>query len=243
MPLASNWASHSGACAQALETRRIARDSVTTYPSPTSEASPGTAGFRQENSRISTRLCIQFINIVTDLRHLLIFDRINPRRVFKVKGEDGIGLSQGRHRNWRHQSEVICRRNVLTPGSIRSCGHVPHAVSGGTPPLRPCVRAIHWTARSWALVFSLGTSTLAQGNLLVAATSEKSVPPIFGRSLANTPVHTERGMKSGNRNLARFPALFGDRLSEPRLACRGVVNTWQTRCLLTRLTLRRRGLL
>jgi hypothetical protein len=39
----------------------------------------------------------QLINNVTDLRHPLIFNRINPRTVIEVKGDDGIELLGGRH--------------------------------------------------------------------------------------------------------------------------------------------------
>lgn len=104
----------------------------------------------------------------------------------------------------------------------------------------PVVRAIHWTARSWALAFSLGNSTLAQGTELVAANGQKSVRPVFRRPLASTPTDTRRGIKSGNRHMARFLSPPGDRSRPPHLDCRGVLSKWQTRCLLTRLILKRR---
>lgn len=157
-----------------------------------------------------------------------------------MKGEDGISCRKAAIRNWRHESETICRRNVLTPGSIRSCGTSRMLFPAARRPA-PVVRAIHWTVRSWALAFSLGTSTLAQGTELVAADGQKSARPVFSRPLAYTPSDTRRGIKSGNRHLARFLSPPGDRPRPPHLACRGVLSKWQTRCLLTRLTLRRRG--
>lgn len=91
-------------------------------------------GASQENSRISTRRRIQFINIVTDLRHPLIFGRIKHRRISKVKGEDGISLSQGRQEYWRQRKRDHLPPNVLTPGSIRSCGVSRMGFPGGSPP-------------------------------------------------------------------------------------------------------------
>jgi hypothetical protein len=194
---------------------------------------------RQGNSRPAALGGMELSNIVTDLRHHLIFTTINHIREDRVKGEDGIHSLARPPQDWRHGSENICRRNVLTSGSIRTCGD-PRMALWRLAASRPCFGQIHWTARSWALAFSLGNSTLAQGNLLVAAFKARPVDPVCSRPLAKPPVYTGRVKKSGSSRSNRIHNPSGDSLRQHSASCRGVVNTWQTRCLLTRLTLRRR---
>jgi hypothetical protein len=71
----------------------------------------------QQNSERRRSCQPQFTYIVTDLRHHLILNRIKHRTYFEVKGEDGIESlvrPPAIRKTWRHGSDIICRRNVLT---------------------------------------------------------------------------------------------------------------------------------
>jgi hypothetical protein len=63
----------------------------------------------------------QSINNVTDLRHHLIFNRINHRRYFEVKGDDGIESLGGRH------PQVEIGAMFAISSAVGTCS--PHAFS------------------------------------------------------------------------------------------------------------------
>jgi hypothetical protein len=63
-----------------------------------------------------------------------------------VKGEDGIVSRKAAMEIGADRREIICRRNVLTPGSIRSCG-ISRMCFPAVRRLTPVCSGIHWTRK------------------------------------------------------------------------------------------------